>query len=286
MEKIFVPVDFSEHTESSVEFALQIALRQQADIHLFHAFFNQIYFTDSGFQNWFESNVMLTDEIVKDFYEQKKTSLEILKKKLQERIHQEQAKIKVESNIVSGDPEYQILEELNQVKPGLVVMGSSGIGRKSFLTGSVARKIMDHAPFPVLAIPEDTMYQNLLNIVYMMEFDPADVENILKIFKLFSNFDIRVFCLHLNIDGKTSDLATIAQQLEHDPKLEPYKQSLKFNIIECKQPMEALSEYLKSESIDLISFIPHKRNVFQSIFRDGLTKHDLFHTNIPILAIH
>ena len=35
----------------------------------------------------------------------------------------------------------------------MIVMGSSGMGKKSLLSGSVARRIMDHTHTPVFAIP-------------------------------------------------------------------------------------------------------------------------------------
>ncbi len=42
---------------------------------------------------------------------------------------------------------------------------------------------------------------------------------------------------------------------------------------------------MDENKIDLIAFIPHKRNILKNLFYQGITREDLFLTRIPIMAV-
>jgi hypothetical protein len=42
---------------------------------------------------------------------------------------------------------------------------------------------------------------------------------------------------------------------------------------------------MDEKHVDLIAFIPHRRNVLQNLFYHGISKEDLFLTRIPIMAV-
>ena len=136
MKKILVPVDFSPNTWISCDYARELALATGAEIILFHSFFEQIYFSDGGFATGFESGIMLTDEIILDFYRQKERQLEELTMELGKTDNGSINKpLEVSYIIESGDPEIQILNAIDKIKPDLVVMGSAGLGKKGCLSG-------------------------------------------------------------------------------------------------------------------------------------------------------
>ncbi len=255
MKKILVPVDFSSHTDISCHYALSIAKDTGAELILFHSFFDQVYFTDGGFSTSFESGIMLTDEIILDFYKQKESLLKSIVDGLLSSLNPEdREQIKISSYMESGDPEVQIISAIQKHKPDLIIMGSTGMGKKSIFSGSVARRIIDHTNIPVLAVPAGADKGKIHNIAYMSVFDKNDPEAIRDIEALFSGFDFNLIILHINTDQDKNE------------------------------QFDMLRQSLVKNNIDLIAFIPHKRNAFMNLFHRGITREDLFLTQIPILA--
>ena len=82
--KILVPVDFSSHTKVFCSYAIYLAKLTGKDIILFHSFFDQIYSSDGGFATGFESGIMLTDEIILDFYRKKEIRLNEIAKEMRD----------------------------------------------------------------------------------------------------------------------------------------------------------------------------------------------------------
>ena len=286
MKKILVPVDFSKHTDISCEYAMSLAERTGAQIILFHSFFDQIYFSDGGFTTGFETGVMLTDEVVLDFYRQKEDRLKDLALRLGVNAKNKGGhEIHIDHEIESGDPQVQILMAIERIKPDLIVMGSGGIGKKRFLTGSIAKKVMDHAEVPVMAVPDPSQFSGISDILYLTGLDTSDAEMILKIDELFKEFNPAIHCLHLNLTKQEDESGKLMQALSLNPKLAPVREHCTFEVLKSDHTGDTLSSFLTSHNIHLIAFIPHRHNIFRKMFRQDLTKKDLFLTNLPILAV-
>lgn len=285
MNKILVPVDFSLHTEASCRYALDVARTTGAELILFHSFFDQVYFTDGGFSTSFESGLMLTDEIILDFYKQKEALLKSIADDLEFRQGLSgQNKIRISCLMESGDPEVQIIRAIEIHQPDLIIMASAGMGKKGIFSGSVARRIIDHTDIPVLAVPAQTETRPIRNVAYMSAFESRDAEVIAYTEDLLARFEPNFFIVHLLTGKEESDpelkIAGLAQSLgTHQPN-----QQRSFHLIDDNENYEKLKQFLSENQIDLIVFIPHKRNVVKNLFYHGITRKDLFLTHIPLLA--
>jgi nucleotide-binding universal stress UspA family protein len=286
MKRILVPVDFSPHTAISCQYALSVAKATGAEIILFHSFFDQLYFSDGGFTTGFESGIMLTDEIILDFYKQKEAKLKGIAEELQAGMaHPDKSGVKINCRMESGDPEVQIMNVMGQLKPDLIIMGSGGMGKKGLLSGSVARRIIDHTEIPVIAVPGMEDVPAIKNVVYMTTFNPADNEIILKIDSILAPFQINMLCLHLLTDERETEARQKINLLSENPSLKELKGRITFHILHNQHQQETLRVFMDEHKIDLIAFIPHKRNMLKNLFYQGITKEDLFLTRIPIMAV-
>jgi nucleotide-binding universal stress UspA family protein len=287
MKRILVPVDFSPHTGTSCQYALKIAKATGAEIILFHSFFDQLYFSGSGFNSGgFESGIMLTDEITLDFHKQKETRLKELADELQSSLLKSgEPVVKIIYRMEIGDPEVQILQAAEQLDPDLIIMGSSGMGKKRLLSGSVARRIMNSAEIPVIAVPDLDEVPDIRNVVYMTNFNFADHNVIIRIEELLSPFHVNIFCLHLCDENGN---AIAKQKMDNFASSQPLKTlegRISFHLLDAENQQEGLRIFMEEHKADLVVFIPHKRNVLKNIVFHGLTKEDLFLTHIPILAV-
>jgi len=286
MRRILVPVDFSPHTGISCKYALVIAKATGAEITLFHSFFDQVYFSDGGFNTGFESGIMLTDEIILDFHKQKQAKLKELADDLNSSLSNSGfSKVKVNYQIGSGDPEVQIFQAIHQFEPDLLIMGSGGMGRKRLLSGSVARRIMNSVEIPVIAVPDLDEVPGIKNVVYMTNFNAADHEVIAGIDSILSPFHVNIFCLHLLVDDEDKSAKQKISNLANNQMLNNLEGRISFHLLDAEDLQHALRVFMDEQKIDLVAFIPHKRNILKNIIFQGLTKEDLFLTRIPILAI-
>jgi nucleotide-binding universal stress UspA family protein len=286
MQRILVPVDFSSHTGMSCQYALSIAKITGAEIILFHSFFDQLYFSDGGFNTGFESGIMLTDEIILDFYKQKESKLRSIAEELQASILQhDKSGMKISYRMESGDPEVQIMNAITQLNPGLIIMGSGGMGKKGLLSGSVARRIIDHTKIPVIAVPDLKAAPSISRVVYMTTFNEADTDIILKIDSILSNFHVNISCLHLLKDDNKADAKQKIEHLSKNQLLKKLEGRISFHILDTEHQQVTLRKFIEKHKIDLIAFIPHKRNILKNIFYKGITREDLFLTRTPIMAI-
>jgi nucleotide-binding universal stress UspA family protein len=286
MKRILVPVDFSPNTEITCQYALLIAESCGAEIILFHSFFDQIYFSDGGFSTSFESGIMLTDEIILDFYRQKEAKLKETAEAMESSVfHPDKAGVRVTAKMESGDPEIQILNAIQLLKPDLIIMGSSGMGKKNLFSGSVARRIIHHTEVPVIAIPHAERSQKIKNVAYMTTFDASDTNAILEVDNLFAPFHIKISCVHLANKDEETESRTKLRALSENQALSVLGERISFAVLDYHPDLDTLRDFLHENAIDLISFIPHKRNALKSLFYQGITKEDLFQTHVPVMAV-
>jgi nucleotide-binding universal stress UspA family protein len=284
MNRILVPVDFSPDTETYCRYALSLASVLNAEIILFHSFFDQIYFSDGGISSSFESGLMLTDEIILDFYLQKEAKLKALTESLKASGTNPESPVDISSYMESGDPELQILSAVRKYNPGLIVMGSTGMGKKRILSGSVARRIIDQTNVPVIAVPASQKPPDIRHVAYMTTFESTDGEIIEGIEKLFSGIEISYHIIHINNDkddpGAGDKMTILSQKLK---RIIPGRE-ISFHILEDNDQYDNLIKFLDEKQIGLIAFIPHRRNWLRNLFYSGIKREDLFLTHIPLLA--
>jgi universal stress protein A len=139
-KKIVCPVDFSEFTDEIVQYAVDIARKYDAELHLLHVIPNLNYFTPyESFltpENLVAIESNIEKEVAGDFDK-------ILKK----------IGFPVKTVIRTGVTFVEIIDYIREEKVDLVVMGTHGrSGLEHILIGSVAEKVVRKSPCPVLTV--------------------------------------------------------------------------------------------------------------------------------------
>lgn len=231
---------------------------------------------------------MLNEQLLRDIELRAKEDITKLRTKLVQQLKKENIKgVKIDYTLEGGEPESEIIAISEEYKPDIIIMGSSGEGRKGILMGSVSKKVMVKAKVPVMAIPKDFDYREINNIMYMTDFHSSDFELVEKLLKLLKDFDIRVHCVHLNLHkDKREDNEENMNQIKQKFSGEAKKDILTCKLIDSSDINTDIENFVKENNIDLIAFLSQKRNLFQKLFKHEVSKKDLFQTNIPLLSFH
>ena len=279
MQTILLAIDFSEGVENCCNYAVRVAHRFEAEIILFHSYFDKFSIAEGNFPTGLEIDTLINRKILQDIKSQAEADLENIRSCIIEAF----PGTKVKSELMGGNPEDEIINAADTYKVDLVILGSSNKAAKGIFSGSISKKIMNNTNVPVLSIPLDYTYKNITQVLYPTEF-LHDKENIKNIYNLLSKFDIKIHCLHLSQDAKSGGIQTF-ETLKSEFSTEISEDLLSIKVIESDNYVESIHEYIKEHRIDLITFIAHKRGFLKEFFTQKLTKKDLFQLRLPMLAL-
>ena len=134
-ENILVAVDGSKHSDAAFDVALDIAQKYGSQLFVLHVFQGG---TGGG------TLVSSTDED-----DNRSIGQQVLNS--YEETAKERGLQNVEMLLQEGDAAKRIMETANEIKCGLLILGSRGRGGfKDLLLGSVSHKVTSHADCPVL----------------------------------------------------------------------------------------------------------------------------------------
>ena len=286
IERILVPVDFSENSKNACEYALGLAEQLNAEIMLMHSYFfpviNSIDYGDGL------SYVVNINDTISEISEKSRKNLLELYADLNNRIKEQKLNsIKLGFTLTNGNPANEIINMHEKYQPDLIIMGTRGntVGKREHF-GSVSATIINETKIPVLAIPEVSKYEGIgrINILYATNFDESDYKALKKLMTLVYMFDVKIHLVHVGERDnekieKIENLNSIFNNLYPGYELE-------CNIIEKNNVIKPLEKYITDKNIDIIAMTTHKRNFITSIFYPSKTKKLLFQTNTPLLVFH
>ena len=139
-KQIMLPIDFSEHCDRAAAYAVWVVRVSKATVHLVHVVSNpaDTIYEPTEQPHW----VMVT-------HAQEK-ALDLLQQAGKRCLPPECTR---EMHVLVGDPYEKLIEMARTLTPDLIVMSTHGRGGVAHLVmGSVAEKMVRHAPCPVLVV--------------------------------------------------------------------------------------------------------------------------------------
>ena len=140
IRRILVPVDFSESTSPLLEWAAHLAAEHSSAVTLLHAYHLPVEFQQlegAYLPPDFWANVKAEAEDALGGY------AEDLRKR----------GLEVESVVAEGYAATAIVDEIERQNADLIVIGTHGLsGLKHLLLGSIAERVVQKAPCPVLTV--------------------------------------------------------------------------------------------------------------------------------------
>jgi nucleotide-binding universal stress UspA family protein len=140
VRQILIPLDFSHHAESILEWGAHLAREHGSRVVLVHAYHLPVEFQQL-------EGAYLPPDFWTNVKTEAQQTLERHAAALRER------GIEVETVVREGYPATVILEEAEERRADLIVIGTRGLsGLKHLLLGSIAERVVQKAPCPVLTV--------------------------------------------------------------------------------------------------------------------------------------
>jgi nucleotide-binding universal stress UspA family protein len=287
-KKILIPVDFSEYSVQACELGFKYAQDIDAKVVVLHAFFVPFFLSSISFNETF-NNQATKDEASIQLLEKSRAELKKFEATIKEKINsREWPDIRFSCILKEGLPEEEIASYSNKIKPEMIIMGTRGKDQKDIdLIGSVTAEVIELVKYPLLAVPEKTPFHNLSQvkkIAFGTSFEQKDLVVVDNLFKLLEPYKIEFHLFHLTHHPNVWNEIKLGGIKEYFTKRYPGI-PIHYKILDANDFIVHLENFIREESIDIISLSTHKRNLFARIFSPSIARKMLFHTDTPLLAL-
>jgi len=290
VNRILVPVDFSDFSPKLCDSAVGIAKKFNADILLFHTYFasaiESVPFSDSYTYN---STVV---EVLSEVEKNAKARIKELYYDIRNRLELEKIEgIEVDYALSGGTASSEILNQCEKYQPDLMIMGSRGeTAGTTNLLGSVVSNVLEETSVPVLILSdqgEQVDLDKIDNIMYATDFDKADFRAIANLKYITKPYDMKIHCVHFEEKEIEDPIEEHRMQI-----LRKYlKRALGESEVSCRiihedDKMEGIEKYTHDHDIGMIAILARKHNLLQRLFFGQMSRKLFIKTHIPILVFH
>lgn len=276
MKNILFPTDFTSTSSHALIYALQIAGKFNATLSVVHIYEKPdvgMFYLPNTLQEFYE---VLEEQEMSNFKQSIQEVTELVEK------HGFQ-NVTLRHALVGGLALEKILETAKSEASDLIVMGTTGArSLLELFVGSLSGEVMEKAACPVLAVPEDAIFDGRIdNIVITTNFLEEDVKALNAVLDFASHFDATVHCVHADL-AHTSEYTHLMDSFKA-----PFadKDKLVFEVLEGNDLYDMLTGYMQQQHCDLLAMISHQRNFIQELFHFSRVKMMAYHSSTPVLSI-
>lgn len=286
MKKFLVPVDFSEYSENTCQYALRLAAVIGAEIKLLHSFLDPIVDVPVPMYD-FGGYEEMHNELLVEAESHEKQMLESLYEKLQRQISQAHLEkvVLAPFSFRKGFPDEEIVDEADTYQPDLIIMagkGKSGLMKGIF--GSVTEDVIEKCKCPVMVIPPGRAPFPRGQVMYATNYDENDQKSIVDLIDLLATLKNKLYFVHICFGAMDRDDKVNMVKIKSFVEKKYPGQDIVFDILESENILEGFDHYVETNHIDLIAVTTHKRSFLNKYFSPSFTRRLISHSRIPILV--
>ena len=274
MRTVFVPTDFSDASLVALKYAVEIAQTAGADLVLYSAVHLPPPVADLG--------AIAAAPPADDLMEDMRKALLGLAKELEAHTTQ-RIEVVVELGLASDC----ITTWMEDHRPWLTVMASKGTtGLERVVWGSVTRHVAEHAPSPVLVLPETYAYEPIESVLYATDFQVGD-ESVTRYLMdwVADPTELTVHFVHV-VDGAVPmefEESNLAKFETHMGQIAPAPQ-LTFDLKPGRRVAETLESEIAKGTWNLVVVCPQHRSWLLRLFAPSVSNQLVEHLDLPILV--
>ncbi len=278
MNKILVPIDFSETSINAAKFAFKIAQQTNSALIFFHAYRLPL------------SNTLLPEMMTSELiYEKEHNALKAFQKSI-EPILLEDVDVTAETSLPPmffhlkyGMAVDLILNEAKKKKPIMIVMGTKGADDiLDRIFGSVTANVIKQSDIPVLAIPNTFTNDSIQRMAYATNFDLEEIPTLANLFSFAKLLNNSIEFVHIGLKKPSTEwLKQVEEICELSGNPTP-----NFTYIDNNNIIDGIEHYLQNNHVDVLAILTHHRNLFQQLSKASITQKLALKTHTPLMAYH
>ncbi|MFM2208203.1 MAG: hypothetical protein RL213_2178 [Bacteroidota bacterium] len=276
VRKILVAYDFSETAESALKYAVVLARRCTAEIHLLHVI----------------ESFSLTSAISHAFSKSQKEFEEKVGEKAEERLHELARKTAsecfrpVHAVVEKGRIPKTVETVAGRIDADLVLAGAHGYsGVKEHLVGSHTSKIVMDSPCPVIVVRPSAGQPDIRNILLPIDHSPVSRQKVRYAVELARQFGSKV-----HVIGATtltdSDLVRKFELKVHQVGdfLDEHGVQNTVRVQKGESLSQIALDHVRETGADLVVIMSEQEG--SGLFLGNAALHIINHADIPVMAIH
>lgn len=271
LKTILFPTDFNEEAERAYEYALEIAKRSGADLHLLHVVEEPYDFATR------------VEEIVEAKTAEAAKKFENMLASVEE--SEDYAVLNIVSHVERGKPYSVINEKAQQLKADLMLMGTKGESSiRRILYGNVTSDVILDTKVPVLTVPINSKKPYLDRFLFATDYRDKDMEALDATVGLAKIFDAEIHILHVAENG-TLDSEIRFRGFQDLVKEKFDYEKIMFKLIEAERFSKGVSEFLDEYPVSLIVITRYKKVFLKTLLWANNTQELTYHTHVPMLVL-
>ena len=268
MRQILIPTDFSENAMNAIKYALEIFKYERSEFYFMHAYEDEVY-NDKGLST--RDNF---EDVLRVVSKNSQNNLEDLLKIVKEISPNPRHNYNIISAYNSLVDEADIIVDGKNID--VIVMGTRGETNDEKLTfGSHTLQVLKYVQCPVLSIPEKFKYAQPKHILFPTNYlIPYKRRDLKLLCEMAIPFRAKIDMLYVTNCDKLS--------MRQEDNMQFIKDALcnndtSFNIVNNKNFIEAINNYIKDNNIDMLVMVNTRHSYLENI---------LFKTAIDILSLN
>ncbi len=275
MKTILVPTDFSKNSSNAINYAAEIAKLSKAELVLMHIYYIPVVTADAPV-------------VMPAWSDIEKDCLAALKKTARS-IHAKYGKsLAIKCVCRMGFAVDETIKQYTEEKKiDMVIMGMHGAGYLTEkLIGSNTSALIKKSDCPVMVINEHVKFKKIKKIILACDYEKIPGKPVFNILKKFVTlFKSEVFVLHVINENKK--IAASKETIINKEIIKSLKGAdVSFCFIENDNTISGINEFAAEKKADMIVIIPRVHNFLDRVFKESNTKRMVFHSSIPLLALH
>jgi nucleotide-binding universal stress UspA family protein len=274
MKKLLIPTDFSDGAFKAIVYGIELAKEFNSEIIICHAF----ELPAQGINVLIDISAELQKNAQQDLNSLEK---KIVKSGLANDVNIEYLAMLGEIN--------DVIETIGSEKDiDLVLMGTKGesdLASKLFGTNTVSA--IKNCSLPLLVIPSGAYYKPLKNVAFAIDYLKPSNDNVLNLLRDLSlHYNSKVTMLNVHTDGEIGEFIVSVKDMQNWYGDHLGDVNLDYVFVENYLIESGVFEFIKHNSIDMLTMITKKHSFFDKIFRKSISEELALHTDIPLLTLH
>ena len=272
MKTILLLTDFSDSATNAIYYAMRFFQSKTCVFHIMHVHKAGSFISD-------DLMISPTENIYESFTKVPKQKLKTLVEELEDSYHNPNHKFEISVDFdVFTDA---VNQAIKQNKIDYVVMGSNGAsGAIEVVFGSNAINVIRQVICKTLIVPKDYTYKPISNFLLPLQFDDAIKSKQLETIRNFTmNFKLKLHVLRVRVKNETT--TSISSDQEH---LNGF--NCQYSVEEESSFYQAVTNYLKTNTIDMTGLIVHDKTFIKRFFTESPTLELSKVIKVPLMIFH